>query len=197
MLIAVIEIVVLVLLFTIAYVVNYKLSKTWMDYEKQLQKEEDSYDERRVQRVRDSDGGGDASGGATSTGASEGSAGTRQESVGHDLAVRDDPGQVGKPLQDPLKEKVRVIKALILHELERLERQRRQPAVVAQYDELRIMDPTLARLLAEVDYAAIGPMRKVLDHLKRREVVRLVRPIVGPPHVLRDKDIAGEGKKND
>lgn len=72
------------------------------------------------------------------------------------------------------KAKTEVIRILITDKLAYLERDRRSTDIIAKYNEISRFDPILAKLLMECDYASIKPMRKVLDHLRRKEILRLV-----------------------
>lgn len=163
----------------VTWIVHNRQSRSWMDtWEKQLQQQEkeNEHDEGTVQAVGGSGGGAVASDGGSHHGIREGSKGTRQGSGGPDAAVCSDAGQAGDaPARlTEAKAKTEVIRILITDKLAYLERDRRSTDIIAKYNEISRFDPILAKLLMECDYASIKPMRKVLDHLRRKEILRLV-----------------------
>jgi len=166
-------------LLAIAY--NRHASKSWMDsWAKQLQKEKEN-DEGRVSAVGDADSGSTPPNSGGNQHPRYGSEGARQEDGGPDDAVRRNADQVGAAPFEELtnndaKARTEIVRILITEKLAYLERERRSPDIVAKFREIARVDPTLARLLDEVDYASIKPMRQVLDHLRRKEMLKLVRP---------------------
>lgn len=157
-------------------------TKSWMDnYEKLLlQQEEINNDEGTVSNDEGERGGNPAATGGGVGELGQGAQATRQTGDGHGNEGRRRVAQAGYSLrggmtQAGFHDKTKIVKEIIHHKLEYLERERRNPDVVAQYEAIAEFDPTLARLLDEVDYAAIKPMRKVLDHFRRKDVVYLVK----------------------
>lgn len=176
----VVFIVALLLVGVITWFVHNRRSRSWMDmWEKQLQEQEreNENDEGTVRSVGGNGGGTATSDGGSNQGLREGSEGARQGSIGPDASVRIGAGQAGiSPVEELTEAKARrdTIRILITNRLARLEYERHSKEIIEKFKEISRFDPTLARLLMDVDYAAIKPMRKVLDHLRRREILRLV-----------------------
>lgn len=158
-------------------------TKYWMDFhERRLQKESDDNDARRVHGMgfgRSTTTAGDCD---TSEGVRKGDKTTRQEGGGPDDTVREGDDKTGRALGGQaligieLKHRVAVTKAIVAFELERLERRRADAGIVAQYAEIAKDDPILSKLLNDVEFASIRPLRKILDHLKRKNILKLVKP---------------------
>lgn len=149
-------------------------------FERELQQKENEHDERRLPRMEVGSSESAPPDGLIGGGARNGTEGARQEIGGPGDAVCVGDRQAGttpqRMTEAEFAESTEAIKVLIVYKLKRLEQDRRRSDIVAHYAAIGNFDPTLARLLDEVDYAAIKPMKRVLDHLRRKEMLYLVKP---------------------